>query len=637
MLSIFFYLLKVILCSGILLGYYWLALRNKVFHRYNRFYLLATVVLSLSLPLIRIPVWQQSEAPANQALVLIQAVNNGEDFIRTFAGSDPAIVKSNDPVHIYAWVYVAVSAFFLAFFLYGMCRIILLIKRNRGRLVGDVLFIETNAKGTPFSFLRYIFWNPQINIESKAGQQVFRHELAHVEEKHSYDKLFLQSVLIFCWCNPFFWITRKELHIIHEFSADQKALQNEDGSAFAAMILQAVYPGHSVEPASPFFNSSIKRRLKMLTKKSNPVASYSARIAALALVLTVAVSFTFKAKKIDAESPIAAILNANPFYDLAPAGKIITAPVADTVPHGPKQKEKVQLHSKADNITIFSDSIIFRPTGNNPQVNNTDKTLVVINGRITSREELSNSKILARLIRFYQPNDAEAINQYGEPARPGVIACFDATIVKDKNTGASNNTAAPAVAVGLDKMNVFYIGVDNPVTIAAGGISNDDLDVSMTGGSITGSNGKYTVRVTSPGEATINVAANGKLISSTVYKVKRVPDPSDKLKYSDYDFKIQPQAGIDGKHAVRMNVADFISAKKLTAGTGFEVSSVTVYFSGANFKDIVTANLSNGDLSSIKQYIDRCDKGSVITFDNIKVRGDENYLAVIDGLSVSLY
>ena len=48
------YLLKVMICSGVLTGYYWLALRNKLFHSWNRFYLLAAVVTSLLLPFIKI-------------------------------------------------------------------------------------------------------------------------------------------------------------------------------------------------------------------------------------------------------------------------------------------------------------------------------------------------------------------------------------------------------------------------------------------------------------------------------------------------------------------------------------------------------------------------------------------------------
>lgn len=43
----FAYFGKTILCSGILFAYYHLALRNRTFHQYNRWFLLFSVVLSL--------------------------------------------------------------------------------------------------------------------------------------------------------------------------------------------------------------------------------------------------------------------------------------------------------------------------------------------------------------------------------------------------------------------------------------------------------------------------------------------------------------------------------------------------------------------------------------------------------------
>ena len=64
-------------------------------------------------------------------------------------------------------------------------------------------------------------------------------------------------------------------------------------------------------------------------------------------------------------------------------------------------------------------------------------------------------------------------------------------------------------AVMLDKMNVFYIGVDNPVTIGSP-TGWDKTNVNMTGGVITGTGSKRSVRVTGGATASINVVADGK-------------------------------------------------------------------------------------------------------------------------------
>jgi membrane protein insertase Oxa1/YidC/SpoIIIJ len=54
-------LTKMIACSVILYGYYWMFLRNKRFHHYNRFYLLAATALSIVIPFIKIPVFLNPE------------------------------------------------------------------------------------------------------------------------------------------------------------------------------------------------------------------------------------------------------------------------------------------------------------------------------------------------------------------------------------------------------------------------------------------------------------------------------------------------------------------------------------------------------------------------------------------------
>lgn len=92
----------------------------------------------------------------------------------------------------------------------------------------------------------------------------------------------------------------------------------------------------------------------------------------------------------------------------------------------------------------------------------------------------------------------------------------------------------PSVVVSPDKMNVFYVGVPNPVSVSAPGIPKESLSVAVSGGSISGSNGHYTVNVTAPGSvAKINVSAtiNGQVqnIGSSDFRVKRIPDPKAKF------------------------------------------------------------------------------------------------------------
>jgi N-acetylmuramoyl-L-alanine amidase len=160
-------------------------------------------------------------------------------------------------------------------------------------------FINTDLQQAPFSFLKNIFWRKDISLEETAGQQILEHELTHIKEKHSWDKLFMQIVLSVFWINPFFWLIKTELYFIHEFIADKKAIENKDASAFAAMLLHGQY-GHAIfTPAQSFFCSPIKRRLIMLTTSKESRFSYARRIITMPLLACVMLLFACRLQKQD--------------------------------------------------------------------------------------------------------------------------------------------------------------------------------------------------------------------------------------------------------------------------------------------------------------------------------------------------
>jgi hypothetical protein len=295
MLTIAYYFLQVILCSGMLMGYYWLVLRNRRFHQYNRFYLLAAALLSWIVPLIKIS-WSRpslhSDAPPVMNILSVVADNNTQ-------------IEATLTQKVFVWnwsfiapgIYFAVAAVLFFAMLRAFVKLYRLMKDHSCKNVGDVFLILTHAQGTPFSFFRYIFWNEEIDIRSEAGQQILKHELTHVQQKHSFDKLFIQVMLIGGWFNPFFWLLRSEMEMIHEFIADKKAVNNGDTAALAQMLLTAAYPQQKFALTHPFFFSPIKRRLLMLTNNKNPRFSYIRRLVVLPLLAVVIVLFAFRSRE----------------------------------------------------------------------------------------------------------------------------------------------------------------------------------------------------------------------------------------------------------------------------------------------------------------------------------------------------
>jgi gliding motility-associated protein GldM len=180
-------------------------------------------------------------------------------------------------------------------------------------------------------------------------------------------------------------------------------------------------------------------------------------------------------------------------------------------------------------------------------------------------------------------------------------------------------------AVMPDKMNVFYIGVDNPVTIGSP-TGWDKTTVSMTNGTITGNGSVRTVRVNTVGKASITVNADKKP-TTFEFRVKKIPDPV---------FKV-------GSGKVRMPAVEFKSQSFCRADLEnfdfdlrFNIVGATVYFSGANFPNVAQYSLQGNNLSGMASFIQRCGPGSVITFDNVRVQGPDGP-RTIEGKSIALY
>jgi len=110
----------------------------------------------------------------------------------------------------------------------------------------------------------------------------------------------------------------------------------------------------------------------------------------------------------------------------------------------------------------------------------------------------------------------------------------DGSMGEWKTPEMTYRVAKPSATVSPDQMLVFYIGVDNPITVSAPGTPKEKLKVSINNGSMTGSNGAYVIQPKTSGTAIVTVmgeAEKGKMIKlgETSFRVKRLPTPRPKF------------------------------------------------------------------------------------------------------------
>lgn len=446
MIAIAFYLLKVLVCSGVLFLYYSCFLRNRVFHQWNRFYLLAAVLISLLLPFVQFEMFRNQEAQ-NTALQFILIGQSADNYLEEIVITNQENITKE---MVWMLLYGAVSLFFLLSLFYSLHKVFSIIRTHSVNILQNIKFINTEVKGAPFSFLNYIFWNREIPLQTETGQKIFQHELVHVQEKHTLDKLLMEVVIALFWCNPFFWLIRKELKDIHEFIADQKAIGESGTDVFAAMVLQTVYPKTFQSIANPFFQTSIKRRIFMLTKQNNSKWNYAGRMVALPLVAFIAFAFTVRTNENEptqVQQMSFAWQSESPVINSSPS-------VSDTIPKGKKQISAVDVRKKGDKkineLTItYTDGSSETLTeteamkrgllNNNASRENqkekqsgvvirsgsasrdtTKQPLYIVDGKEISKDEMSR----------INPNEIESINvikdatatdKYGEKGKNGVI------------------------------------------------------------------------------------------------------------------------------------------------------------------------------------------------------------------------
>lgn len=115
----------------------------------------------------------------------------------------------------------------------------------------------------------------------------------------------------------------------------------------------------------------------------------------------------------------------------------------------------------------------------------------------------------------------------------------------------SYSVLQPNVVIAPTKMNVLYLGVDNPMEISVPGVSPDKISATINNkGSIKKEGSGYIVRPGSGTTCDITVLATGEggkkqSMGSRQFRVKQVPPPTPMLMVNARDWKNYKERGIE--------------------------------------------------------------------------------------------
>ncbi|OAZ04035.1 M56 family metallopeptidase [Flavobacterium succinicans] len=265
------YLLTSTIAATILLVVYQLFLEKEKMHRFNRFYLLTSLLFSLLIPFISIEIIKEITTPVTTPIPM------------RFSEGTMIIAEETNYLEQTLWgIYVLVTAILTFRFTRNIITFYQLKKNNTTLTFQNATLVLLQEPVLPHTFMNYIFINEAEYQERKIEIELFAHEMTHVNQKHTLDVLFVELIKAVFWFNPLFILYKKAIQLNHEFLADEKVVQSYQNIPFyQSLLLSKASCNPPLYLASNLNFQVTKKRFLMMSRNSSKKMILSKQLALL--------------------------------------------------------------------------------------------------------------------------------------------------------------------------------------------------------------------------------------------------------------------------------------------------------------------------------------------------------------------
>lgn len=252
------YPLEVIICSGLLYGFYRLVVEGRVAHRTARLFLVLSALLAVTVPLLELPILPAVEdsfveVPVDESIAVSESID---------ATTTTATANGVDWVVVAIALYALISAFMLIRLIAGVITILKLRRRSTVECYNSYSLAVNNSITKPFSFWKTIF----IGSIHKDIDYILLHEKSHIAHNHTLEKLFIEVLRCAMWFNPFIHLTGNSLSQVQEWEADSDVLrQGVDINQYRKTIFHQLF-GYTPDITCGLNNNLTKKRFIMMTQ-----------------------------------------------------------------------------------------------------------------------------------------------------------------------------------------------------------------------------------------------------------------------------------------------------------------------------------------------------------------------------------
>ena len=263
-MSWLYYLLEANLYLVLFYGFYKITLQKDTFFKLNRFYLITSSVLALVFPFIQLGFLKKPILILNDLIVQPSASEPQYSDILPLQEVKQDFLTAD---HIVFAIYILVAFSLLIKLILTIKNIVKIKNLPSTTLENGVEFIELKNSKMAFSFFNSIFLDPHLPDR----HTIIKHELAHINQKHSFDVLFFEILQIVNWFNPILHFLKKDVKLIHEYLADEETTKAEiERYPYAMFLIQNSVGFQNFKLTNQIFSSSIlKKRITMLNQKKS--------------------------------------------------------------------------------------------------------------------------------------------------------------------------------------------------------------------------------------------------------------------------------------------------------------------------------------------------------------------------------
>lgn len=205
----------------------------------------------------------------------------------------------------------------------------------------------------------------------------------------------------------------------------------------------------------------------------------------------------------------------------------------------------------------------------------------------------------------------------GEHKVEGKIRVRERDGVKEYPFSTTYNVFSGAAAVSADKMNIVYVGLENPISISVPGVPTDKLIATITSGSlIRVKDNQYVAVVPSKGDVYINISERRddgtvKSHGRHLFRAKKLPAPFSKAGAA--------QPGLVSKNAL-------LAQGGLTASPSYDIGFSGLKYGVSSYQCfLVLRGKTQGPFKvigtryseEIKKYLRQARKGDMVIFNEI--------------------